>query len=179
MGGHIFIPPGPVFHGIDPHRAANRCLPGQRIPADPSHSALAPTVPGQLAQIGNDDTWAVLGRLNGGDKTESRTGSGRDLPDSAVSENPEVLQLFTEIEDGTFGGREIGRGEYGDVGIFRGGIERKAGYIDPKRLHAGPNLVADTSLEPASVGRSGGGRSNGLLNASRCRSLTRSFLEMK
>ena len=38
------------------------------------------------------------------------------------------------------------------MGIFSGGVERQAGYMDPTRLHAGPDVVADTTSGQASVG---------------------------
>ena len=153
MSCHVFVSPSSVLHGIDPHRAANRCLPGQSIPADPSDSALAPTVPDQLAEIGNDDTGTVLGRLNGGDKIESRTGAGRDLADRAVSENTQVLKLFAKVDNRSLRGCEVGRGEDGDVGIVSAGFERQAGYIDTKRLHAGLDVFANATLELASARR--------------------------
>lgn len=179
MGRHVFVPPSPILHGIDPHRAAHRCLPRERIPGDPGDGAFTPPVPGQLAQIGNDNTWPVLGGLDGGDEIENRTGGGGDLPDGAVGKNTKVLKLFAKIEDDPFSGGKIRRGKDGDVGIFIGGVEWKAGHIDRERLHAGLKVTADASLEPASVHGIGGKEDNELLNASRCRSLTRSFLEMK
>ena len=149
-------------------------------------SALAATVPDQLAHVRNHQTDGVVvdGGLEGVDEVDGGARGDGFLADEAVGEDAEVLGGFAEEDDDSFGGGEVGGCEDGDVWGGGGGGEREAEDAEGGAGEAGEDGLADAccgSWLEVWEGVEGGGRGFGgkLFIASRWVSLTRSFLEMK
>lgn len=89
--------------------------------------------PDQLAWVSYHDLWGLFARsrsstsLNCFHEIDSRAGIDTFVStNDAVREDAEVLVAFTEVDDDSLCGGDVGGGEDRDVGKGLGGVERKA-----------------------------------------------------
>lgn len=130
MRRHVLVPRNTVLHRINAHGFGHSTLARKRAPAHARYGTAAAAVPDQLAQVGDYDTWIILGRFHRPYEVQSAARGVRFLPDDTVGEDAKVLAFFTEEEDGAGRGGEVFGGENRNMAIAGGGREGKASQAE-------------------------------------------------